>query len=128
MHIKDPINFVIWSASAVLGVLALYLYWPDIQALSTTDQQITENHPPAIAVPIQTPPTLSPSELQKLSPEERNRYQTMQQSLQQLLQDVHELDQENTRLKQEIKQNTAENQELNPQINKLRPDLPALAH
>lgn len=112
----------------MLGALALYLYWPDIQALTATGRQASGKPPAATATPIQAPPALSPADLQKLSPEERNRYQTMQQSLQQVLQNVHVLDQENTRLKQEIRQNTAENQELNPQIDKMRPGLPAATH
>jgi small-conductance mechanosensitive channel len=130
MHIKDPINFTIWSASAILGALALYLYWPDIRTLATTDWQADENRPvTAMAPPVQqAPPPLSPADLQKLSPEERARYQAMQQSLQQVLHNVQALDQENARLKQEIQNNATENQALNPAIDKLRPSSPPVAH
>lgn len=134
MHIKDPINFAIWTASAVLGALALYLYWPDIrQTFTSSHTRTTENHsttaPDAPAKPtLPAPPPLSPADIQKLSPEERAHYQAMQQSLQQVLQDVHALDQENDLLKQEIKQSTAENQAFRPEIDKLRPTQPVTTH
>lgn len=131
MRIKDPINFALWTASTVLGILALYLYWPDIY--QKTPIQTDEPFQPQIQQqpPIPAPQLTSAAKSQGISLDthEHARYQTMQKSLQQVLQDVHALDQENTRLKQEIQKNAAENKILGTEIDKLRPNLlPSTPH
>jgi len=122
---RDPIATVALIAVFCLAVLAAIIYFDAADKLFTQPAA----KPPVAFAPTTTrktaPPlpthTLSPGELQQLTPAERAEYQTLQQSLQQILQQSQSIDQENQHLEQAIQASTQANQTLGKEVDKLRP-------